>query len=43
MPDVKNPTPPHTDPALLRLTLDEEARAGARLLVQLQAQQRGIG
>jgi cell division protein FtsZ len=33
MPDVKNPTPPPTDPALLRLTLDEEARAGARIKV----------
>ena len=33
MPDVKNPTPPSTDAALLRLKLDEEARAGARIKV----------
>jgi cell division protein FtsZ len=33
MPDVKKPTPPQTDAALLRLKLDEEARAGARIKV----------
>src|SRR5512134_293948 len=33
MPEAKNPTPPPTDPALLRLKLDEESRAGARIKV----------
>jgi cell division protein FtsZ len=33
MPDKRNPIPPQTDPALLRLKLDEEARAGARIKV----------
>src|SRR5687767_7443571 len=33
MPDVRNTIPPHADAATLRLTLDEEARAGARIKV----------
>src|SRR5215218_5162382 len=33
MPDVRNTTPPHADAATLRLKLDEEARAGARIKV----------
>jgi cell division protein FtsZ len=33
MPDVKKPTPPQATDAMLRLQLDEEARAGARIKV----------
>ena len=33
MADVRNPIPPQTDAAMLRLKLDEEARAGARIKV----------
>src|SRR6188508_1406493 len=33
MADVRNPIPPQTDAATLRLKLDEEARAGARIKV----------
>src|SRR6187455_3058842 len=33
MADVRNPKPPQTDAAMLRLKLDEEARAGARIKV----------
>ena len=33
MPDVRKPIPPHADPSTLRLKLDEEARAGARIKV----------